>query len=201
MPTALHRARLDAVVRELLASGARRVADLGCGKGELLQQLRIHDQFTRLIGIDIDAQALVRAREALGLDLLRPDERLLVCLGSFEEADWDAPTVDAAVMLETIEHIDPGRLPRVERSVFAHLQPEFVLITTPNKEYNPLHGMSARQRRHPGHRFEWTRAQFQDWCTAVAARARYRVRFEDIGPADAMRGSSTQMACFTKSPP
>lgn len=198
MPSALHRIRLDAVVRELLANGARRVADLGCGGGELLQCLRPHAQFTRLIGIDIDPRALARARMNLGLDLLRPDDRLHVGLGSFEETDWGKPDVDAAVLLETIEHIDPGRLPRVERSVFGHLNPELVLITTPNREYNPLHGLSERQRRHPGHRFEWTRAQFRDWCNGVAERQAYRVDLTDIGPVDPIRGSSTQMACFMR---
>lgn len=135
----------------------------------------------------------------LGLDLLCPDDRLHVGYGSFERTDWDMPDVDAAVMLETIEHIDPGRLPRVERTVFGHLNPELVLITTPNKDYNPMHGLSPRQRRHPDHRFEWTRARFRDWCTGVAERWRYRVRYADIGPLDPIHGSSTQMACFAKS--
>lgn len=197
MATALHRARLEAVTESLLACGARSVADLGCGRGELLQWLRGHDQFTRLIGIDIDARALVRARELLGLDLLRPDDRLHVRLGSIEETDRRLPRVDAAVLLETIEHIDPGRLPRVEATVFCDLDPDHVVITTPNREYNPLHGMTPRQRRHPGHRFEWTRAQFRDWCEGVALRRYYHVRYRDIGPSDPVHGSSTQMACFS----
>lgn len=184
------------MVDELLLSGARRVADLGCGRGELLHRLREHEQFSRLIGIDIDARALAEARAVLGIDLLRPDPRVLVCRGSFEETDWEIPAVDAAVLLETIEHIDPARLSRVEHAVFGCLRPGSVLITTPNKDYNPLHGMAAQQRRHPGHRFEWTRVQFRTWSKGVAERRGYLVRFKDIGPVDAARGSTTQMACF-----
>lgn len=198
MPASLHHARLEVITREMLASNCRRVADLGCGKGELLQWLRGHAQFTHLVGVDIDARALAEARYRLGIDLTRPGGRLRVCMGSFEETDWDLPEVDAAVMLETIEHVDPGRLPRVERVVFGHLQPALVLITTPNQEYNVLHGMTVRQRRHPGHRFEWTRAQFRSWGDAVAERQGYSVRYTDIGPRDALRGSSTQMARFDK---
>lgn len=200
MASALHLARLDAVTHELLASGAQRVVDLGCGRGELLQALRTHSQFTNLLGIDIDAQALAHARSLLGLDLFKPDARLHVCLGSFEESDWDLPRVDAAVMLETIEHVEAGRLPRVERTVFQALRPRLVLITTPNSEYNPVHGLPAGQRRHPGHRFEWTRVQFQTWCKGVTQRHRYGVRFADIGPPHPHLGSSTQMACFTQLP-
>lgn len=194
--TVLHRARLDAVVDTLLVSGARQVVDLGCGRGELLQRLRDHDQFTRLLGVDIDPQALALARERLGIDLFSRDKRLHVCLGSFEDSDWVEGAVDAAVLLETIEHIDPGRLPRVERAVFGRLAADVVLVTTPNREYNILHGLAQGERRHPGHRFEWTRGQFRLWCDAVASRHGYRVRFQDIGPPDPIVGSSTQMAHF-----
>jgi len=196
--TDLHRARLDAVVEILLASGARHVVDLGCGRGELLQRLRDHAQFARLLGVDIDTRALAEARERLGLDLLCRDRRLHVCLGSFEDDDWAEGAVDAAVLLETIEHIDAGRLPRVERAVFGRLRADVVIVTTPNRDFNPLHGLSGGQRRHPGHRFEWTRGQFKAWCDGVALRQAYRVRFQDIGPPDPVAGSSTQMACFSR---
>ncbi|WP_394757195.1 methyltransferase domain-containing protein [Rhodoferax sp.] len=196
MTTLLHDERLEAVVRALLASGATSVLDLGCGPGELLLRLRLHAQFLRLLGIDIDERALADARLHLGLDWLHPDPRLSVRLGSFEEVDRELTGFDAAVLLETIEHIDPGHLPRVERAVFASMHPGLVLVTTPNQEYNVLHGMQAGRKRHPGHRFEWTRAQFQHWAGGVALRHGYSVSFTDLGPPDPARGSSTQMARF-----
>ena len=183
-------------MRALLASGATSVLDLGCGPGELLLRLRTHAQFLRLLGIDIDERALAAARLNLGLDWLRSDPRLAVRLGSFEDVDRDLAGFDAAVMLETIEHIDPGHLPRVERAVFASMHPGLVLVTTPNQEYNVLHGMQAGRKRHPGHHFEWTRAQFQHWAGGVALRHGYTVSFTDLGPHDPARGSSTQMARF-----
>lgn len=196
MATMLHQARLDAVVEALLGAGVSRVADLGCGDGELLERLRAQDQFVRLLGIDVDEKTLVAARERLGLDLFNDDERLQVCCGSFENTHWAGGPIDAAVLLETIEHIEPGRLSRVEQAIFRQLHPQIVVITTPNKDYNPLHGLGARERRHPGHRFEWTRAQFKAWCSGVAARQGYGVGLSDIGPADPDVGSSTQMALF-----
>jgi small RNA 2'-O-methyltransferase len=200
MPTALHHLRLDAVASALLGSGARRVADLGCGDGELMLRLREHVEFVSIVGIDIDSRVLQTARQRLGLDLLSTDKRLQVRLGSFENADWAESAIDAAVLLETIEHIDPGRLSRVEQALFGQVRPRLVIVTTPNKEYNVLHGMAAGQRRHPGHRFEWTRAQFQTWASGVATRQCYSVAFSAIGPVDALYGSSTQMACFTRQP-
>ncbi|MGB4361830.1 MAG: methyltransferase domain-containing protein, partial [Rhodoferax sp.] len=180
----------------LLDSGATSVLDLGCGPGELLLRLRELPQFVRLLGIDIDERALADARAVLGLNWLQPEPRLAVRLGSFEEVDAELKGFDAAVMLETIEHITPGHLPRVERAVFAGMRPQLVLVTTPNQEYNVLHGMAAGRKRHTGHHFEWTRAQFQHWAGGVAQRHGYSVSFSDLGPPDPVRGSSTQMANF-----
>lgn len=198
MPSALHLARIDAVVDALSVSGAQHVADLGCGQGELLLRLREHDQFTRLTGIDIDAQALADARDRLGLSLFKPDDRLHVRLGSFEEIDWAEHKIDAAVLLETIEHIAPGKLSRVENAVFGRLCPAWVIVTTPNQEYNVLHGLREGERRHPGHCFEWTRLQFETWCGGVAERRGYDVQFRQLGLADPVLGGSTQMACFRR---
>ncbi len=197
MPTALHHLRLDAVVFALLASGARTVADLGCGDGELMLRLREHPEFERILGIDIAPLVLQNARQRLGLDLFDSNARLQVRLGSFENIDWVESVVDAAVLLETIEHVEPGRLSRVEQALFGQIQPKLVLVTTPNKEYNALHGMTSGQRRHPGHQFEWTRSQFQSWASGVAARHAYGVTFTNIGPLDPHCGSSTQMASFS----
>lgn len=194
--SALHEERLDTVVRRLLGSGARSVLDLGCGPGELLLRLAQEAQFTRVIGIDIDEHVLRQARLLLGLGLPDQADRVQVRYGSFEDAEREFKGFDAAALVETIEHIDPRRLPRVERAVFGSMRPAIVLVTTPNQEYNRLHGMAPGRLRHPGHRFEWNRATFGQWARGVAQRNSYVVTFLDIGPPDPMHGSSTQMAHF-----
>lgn len=192
----LHQERLDTVLRHLLDSGATRVLDLGCGPGELLQRLAREPQFSCIVGIDIDEAVLNEARLALGLGFPEQGARVQVHYGSFEEADPELSGYDAATLVETIEHIDPRRLSRVELAVFGSMRPGTVLVTTPNQEYNVLHGMAPSQLRHPGHRFEWNRARFRHWALGVAARNRYGVSFIDVGPPDPLYGSSTQMARF-----
>lgn len=197
MASALHEARLDVVVRHLLASDARRVLDLGCGAGQLLRRLVAQPRFSRIIGIDIDERAVTRARLALGLGYPRPADRVQVRCSSFEEAEPDLAGFDAAALVETIEHVDPRHLSRVEAAIFGALRPRTVLVTTPNEEYNIVHGMEPGQRRHPGHRFEWTRDKFRQWAGGVAGRHGYAAHFADIGPPDRRYGSSTQMAIFS----
>ena len=197
----LHETRLQTVTARLLAAGARSVLDLGCGPGELLIRLASHCQFERIVGIDICAASVAEARQRLQMSAIGTNRRVEVALASFTEPDPRLTGFDAAVMLETIEHIDPNRLSRVETAVFGCFRPATVLITTPNAEYNPIRGLGPDMFRHPDHRFEWDRARFRRWCRGVASRNDYQVWFADIGDCDEALGASTQMAVFETDQP
>lgn len=194
MVSPLHAERLDTVAGHILASGARSVLDLGCGPGELLTRLAPMPQVERLVGIDLDAGELARARAAL---LAYPD-RVELLQASFADPSLPLGGFDLAALVETIEHIDPQRLGEVERAVFAGYRPRQVLVTTPNQEFNVLHGMRPGTMRHPDHRFEWSRERFRRWARGVGQRHGYRVAFFDIGEVDEALGASTQMARFTR---
>lgn len=195
MATLLHEARLDLVRDHVCGSGARSVLDLGCGDGELLARMLAVPQFERIIGLDINADALTAARERLQL-AAQTTGRLELRQASFEDEDQSLRGFDAAVLLETIEHIRPDRLARVEAAVFGCYRPPLVLVTTPNVEYNVLCGMRPGVRRHAGHYFEWDRARFRRWAGGVAHRHGYDAFFVDIGDADPRLGAPTQMARF-----
>ena len=49
--------------------------------------------------------------------------------------------------------------------------------------------MAAGALRHPDHRFEWTRAEFETWARSVAERFGYDVR---LVPGDAMNFKITR---------
>lgn len=124
------------------------------------------------------------------------DGRIELVHGSFTDATLLLQGFDAGVMLETIEHVDPGQLSLVERAVFDSYRPTHVLVTTPNREFNVLHGLPPGAFRHPDHRFEWDRSQFRRWALGIASRNGYSVRFNDIGPPDVLFGAPTQLAAF-----
>jgi 3' terminal RNA ribose 2'-O-methyltransferase Hen1 len=193
-----HELRLDTVLRELLRCGARSVLDLGCGGGELLLRLAREAQFCRIVGMDISVDVLRAARELLQAEPGALAERVELVEASFAVSDARFAGFDAAALVETIEHIDAHRLSSVERAVFGSFRPATVVITTPNSEYNPIHGAPAGSFRHPDHRFEWPRAKFRDWARGVAGRNGYRAAFGDIGEPDPDLGGPTQMAVLSR---
>jgi 3' terminal RNA ribose 2'-O-methyltransferase Hen1 len=200
MPS-LHEMRLSAVVSELKRAGARRVLDLGCGEGRLLERLLRDAAFTEIVGMDVAGAALERAGRRLNLDRLpaRQAERLRLLHGSLTYRDRRLEGFDGAAIVEVIEHLDAWRLPNFERVVFECARPGVVVLTTPNAEYNRLFpGLGDGGLRHPDHRFEWTRTEFQAWAAGMAERFGYTVRIEGLGPSDASAGAPTQMGVFTR---
>lgn len=193
--TALHDERLDAVAEHLLDGRTDLLLDLGCGSGALIELLLLECRVRRVVGVDSSPFALYAARRRL--DTPRNNGRWTLREGSITDAQKDLPTVDAVSLVETIEHLKPSHLSRLERAVFA-LHPELVVVTTPNREYNPLYGLAPGEFRHPHHRFEWDRRHFEAWVAGVAVRNGYDVQFEGIGPAHAWYGTPTQMAIFRR---
>ncbi len=196
----LREQRLAAVEAELKRSAARRVLDLGCGSGALLQRL-LRDGYERVVGVDVSVRALEGAARRLDLDLMHEAERARVELlqSPLTYRDRRLGGFDAAALVEVIEHLDPERLAALEGNVFGSARPATVVVTTPNAEYNArFDGLAAGERRHPDHRFEWSRAEFGAWTDGVAARYGYAVRREPVGAEDPELGAPTQMAVFSR---
>jgi len=195
----LHEQRLGAVLACLKQSGAQRVLDLGCGEGRLLELLLKERQFTRILGMDVSYHALEIAQDRLRLDRLPAmrRERIELIHSSLIYRDRRLDGYEAAAVVEVIEHLDPPRLASFARVLFEFTRPQTVVVTTPNREYNPkFETLPAGQFRHKDHRFEWTRAEFQAWAEAICARHGYAVRFLPIGPEDLEVGAPSQMAVF-----
>lgn len=200
-PIRLNDERMAAVVEALRASGATTIADLGCGEGKLLDHLLRERWATRLLGLDPAARELERAAKRLKLHLPGgpPEGRVLLLHGSLTYRDERWADAGAAALVEVVEHLDPDRLPLVERVVFGEARPATVVVTTPNADYNPLFPtLAAGSFRHPDHRFEWSRAAFEAWAARIGSAYGYRAAFAGIGRPDPALGAPTQMAVFTR---
>lgn len=200
-PLSLNEQRLGAVMAALRASGGKRVLDLGCGEGKLLRELLKDRQFEQIVGMDVSIRSLENARDRLKLDRMpeRQAARLELIHGSLMYRDRRLEGFDAAAVVEVVEHLDPPRLAAFERAVFEFARPRSVVLTTPNREYNVTwENVGPDKLRHPDHRFEWTRQEFQGWAERVAEGQGYAVRFLPVGPVDEALGAPTQMGVFNR---
>lgn len=202
-PLNLHEQRHERIAEVLRQLGARSVLDLGCSSGKLLRRLLKERGLKRITGMDVSTKALEVAKSRLNWDAMGPKkrERLQLLHGALTYRDRRLKGYDAAAAVEVIEHFDPPRLVAFEQAVFEYAQPEAVLITTPNREYNAVfEHMPEGQLRHPDHRFEWTRAEFEAWASAIAANYGYSYQLEGIGPSHETLGPPTQLAIFKRKP-
>ncbi|MCX4547540.1 3' terminal RNA ribose 2'-O-methyltransferase Hen1 [Streptomyces sp. NBC_01267] len=200
-PVPLAARRREVIMEVLRTSGATRVLDLGCGQGQLVQELLKDVRFTEIVGVDVSMRALNIASRRLRLEQMgeRLAGRVKLMQGSLAYTDKRLKRYDAAVLSEVVEHVDPERLPALEYAVFGAARPQTVLVTTPNVEYNVRwETLPAGHVRHGDHRFEWTREEFRDWAGTVGERHGYDVEFLPVGPDDPEVGPPTQMAVFTK---
>jgi 3' terminal RNA ribose 2'-O-methyltransferase Hen1 len=152
------------------------------------------------VGMDVSMRTLEAAQRRLKLDRLPTSQanRLKLIHGSLMYRDKRLEGFDAAAVIEVVEHLDPPRLSAFERVLFEFAKPGMVVLTTPNREYNVTwETLPAGKFRHPDHRFEWTRQEFQHWANGIAGRFGYTVRFLAVGTEDGSVGAPTQMGVFT----
>lgn len=200
-PVPLNDQRRGAVMAAVRACGAKRVGDFGCGEGVLVRDLLAVPGIEQVVATDVSVRALQLAARKLKLERASEQqrERLQLLQSSLTYRDARLVGLDAAVLMEVIEHIDVSRLPAMERAVFGHAAPATVIVTTPNVEHNVRYEtLPMGQSRHRDHRFEWSRAQFRAWADGVASRFGYTARFLPIGSDDPEVGPPTQMAIFEK---
>jgi 3' terminal RNA ribose 2'-O-methyltransferase Hen1 len=199
-PVPLAEQRRAAVIAALRACGARSVGDLGCGEGVLTRDLLAERGIERVVAADVSARALQIAGRRLHLDTMAPPQRarLQIFQSALTYRDTRLAGLDAAVLMEVIEHVDPERLGALERAVFGDAAPGTVIVTTPNAEYNVrFESLPAGALRHRDHRFEWTRAQLRSWAERVASSYGYTVRHLPVGDDDPEVGPPTQLAIFS----
>lgn len=196
----LHDVRIERVKQELLQSGVKTVVDLGCGEGKLLKLLLAEKQFEQILGMDISYRSLEIAKDKLKIERLPPGkkERIKLVQGSLNYRDKRIEGFEGAALVEVIEHLDEPRLASLERVVFEFAKPQFVVVTTPNAEYNiKFANYKEGKMRHSDHRFEWTRKQFEEWGNRIAGKHKYSVTLHAIGETDDEVGALSQMALFT----
>lgn len=195
--TTLGQKRLAAVAGAVRETGSKRVLDLGCGPGWLIEKLVRENAVEYVHGVDKDQRVLATARVRLQSRLTRGQfDRVRLSHALFTWRDEEFAGADAAVAMEVIEHLAPPQLAAFERVVFDFVRPHTVVVTTPNVEYNHLFGLGPAERRHCDHRFEWSRDEFAGWGEEVADRHGYAFEARPVGSEHPNHGPATQMGRF-----
>eukprot|EP00919_Chromeraceae_sp_WS-2016_P060624 GHVR01143969.1.p1 GENE.GHVR01143969.1~~GHVR01143969.1.p1 ORF type:complete len:206 (+),score=38.29 GHVR01143969.1:252-869(+) len=167
--------------------------DLGCGEAFILQHVRNSSQFSKIVGVDVEAHPnwyefteFVYARERgmevefFTIDLYTPHPSLL--------------DSDLLICTEVVEHLDDvDMFIEILLNVY---QPKRCILTTPNREYNIILGL-IDSFRHSDHRFEWNRKEFESFCEGAASRG-YSVSFDGVGGPHPHHGYATQIALFDR---
>ena len=193
--------RREAIMTVLREAGARTVGDFGCGAGALTRDLMAERGIDQVVATDVSVRALALAARRLRLDRMpeRQRERLKIFQSALTYRDDRLAGLDAAVLMEVVEHVEPERLPSLERAVFGFAKPGTVVVTTPNAEYNVRYEtLPTGHFRHRDHRFEWTRAEFTQWAARISADYGYAAAFRAVGEVDDEVGAPTQLAVFSK---
>ncbi|WAQ81527.1 hypothetical protein PtA15_1A869 [Puccinia triticina] len=164
-----------------------------------------------LIGVDLDEERLERVQETLKLtnqkaqpDVLNPHSRwepLRVELWSGDLAvnNERFKGLECVVMSEVIEHLFPHQLEQSIPLLFGSYQPQWIVITTPNHEFNQYidqyssaetrshhrfldpTGATDRYFRDDDHKFEWTRDEFKTWCETIGSTYGYDYELSGCG--------------------
>jgi 2-polyprenyl-3-methyl-5-hydroxy-6-metoxy-1,4-benzoquinol methylase len=123
----------------------------------------------RLIGVDVDGQALeIAAHDCTpGIGdwhFRRPHEfTVILYRASILEQHLALPFQPQCVtLIEVIEHIYPEFLSNLAYTIFAYINPETVIVSTPNRDFN-VHFPDPKQLRNDDHKFEWSREEFGEF--------------------------------------
>ncbi|XP_060088296.1 small RNA 2'-O-methyltransferase [Heteronotia binoei] len=194
-------------VKELVSKHQpKKVADLGCADCKLLWKLKFLNCIEMLVGLDISEDVMKEKMHMLYPlpgDYLQPSERPLTVIlyqGSVAQKDPCMLGFDMVTCIELIEHLEAKELEKFPEVVFGFMSPAMIVISTPNSEFNPLLP-TVTLFRHPDHKFEWNREQFQNWAFDVATRYDYTVEFTGLGappPEKDDVGFCTQIGLFVR---
>ena len=172
-------------------SHKRRIVDMGAGEGKLSAKLAYIPGVESILAVEPSGQSRLRAMERFAKlegrsGLAAMPESVIGSLFYFDE---QMQHQDVIILCEVIEHIEAYRLNGIVDMIMNEYQPEVLLVTTPNKEYNQVYAMEQESLRHHDHRFEWTRAELAAQCEMWTKQAEYTFEIRGIGSMQKALGS------------
>jgi ubiquinone/menaquinone biosynthesis C-methylase UbiE len=158
------RLEVPALVRCLKLPEAARMLEVGCGRGVALAELARLREPRRLVGVDIDAEAVAAARRALNAERIEAE----VHVADVRALPFEDGAFDVVVDFGTLFHI--ARADGAVSEIARVLTPGGVLVHETKVSQLLSHPLRARGRRIP-----WEvepRLRAQRWAVLWATRVR-----------------------------
>ncbi len=152
------RFRVRTVTSELRARRPNSVVDLGCGGGQLLDEIGRAMPGVRLVGVDLSEPQLALNRKRL------PDTRW-ICANIDQPVKWadeDRERYDAVTAIEVIEHVDNPNVLLANARTLLH-PGGFVMLSTQS-------GRVGETERRVGHRRHFTAAEISSLLEGAGFR-------------------------------
>lgn len=174
---------------DCLKGSIKKIVEFGCADMKFFTLLKTLD-VEQILQIDIDEELLTKSLynvRPLFVDFIQRRAKnfsVEVWRGSIASPHDCLKDTDVVIGIEIIEHLFPLVLEAVPQNVFGFIRPKVAMFSTPNSEYNVhFDGLLENGFRHEDHKFEWTRAQFKEWCENICHRyPEYSVKYFGIGP-------------------
>ena len=171
--TALSEMRYDWFYNKIKEMDIKQVFDIGCGSGKLLEKLQNIDGID-LFGYDCSDSVLKIASRYV-------NKNVKLLFGSLIYFDESLLNKECFILCEVIEHLKKFQLDLAINNIFNVYKPKYVLISTPNQEYNKYYNLKRNEKRHSGHIFEWKTNQFLDFANKIKKKYHYKFKYEGIG--------------------
>ncbi|KAG0429496.1 hypothetical protein HPB47_023588 [Ixodes persulcatus] len=184
------------------------VVDFGCSTGQFFRYLKKMEHLRHFAAVDISYGCLEGAchvaRPLVWDCIHKRAHSLTACFyrGSVAEQDPRLRGFDGVTCIELVEHLHEDDLKKLPGTIFGFVRPKVAVITTPNRDFNVVFP-ELRGMRHWDHKFEWSRAEFQSWCSGILdAYPGYSVEYTGVGDAPSGEfpgiGHCSQIAIFRK---
>ncbi|WP_340400769.1 3' terminal RNA ribose 2'-O-methyltransferase Hen1 [Paenibacillus sp. FSL H8-0079] len=200
-PVRLNELRYRAITDVVAALPIKRsIVDMGAGEGKLSARLSYIPGVESILAVEPSSQSRLRAMERFAKLEGRSGVAAMPepIIGSLFYFDEQMQNQDVMILCEVIEHIEEYRLNGIMDTIMNDYQPEVLLVTTPNKEYNEVYAMEQESFRHHDHRFEWTRAELASRCEEWAQHGNYGYEIKGIGEHVEGYGQPTQLVIFER---
>lgn len=147
------------------------VVEFGCSTGQLPKALATNNAEVIYLGIDSDFKSIEKAKRKLR----KFDDFMFSQKDFMYEYIDDAILPTVILLVEVIEHLDDNDRKTLAKLMDYVYTPEYIVITTPNVEYNVNYGLAEGQYRHSDHKiemeewqlrnylFEFTNYQIHEW--------------------------------------